>query len=112
MTTQKELLASFGAHGGRHGDLLIVPVETIPTGLNIQKDNILAHGEQGNEHRLVNGQVTMYAGSDDKKYFEVKGECELIHEQHHVENIPEGKYELINEREFEPFTEEINKVRD
>jgi len=112
MTTRKELLVSFKAHGGRHGDLMIVPVDSIPKGLKIQTDNILAHGENGHEHRLVGGQVTMYAGSDDKKYVEVKAECELVHEEHKTEQIPEGNYELINEREFEPFTEEINKVRD
>ena len=99
----------------RHGDLLIRAVPEIPSGLTKQADTILALGEAtGHHHRLVNGQATVYADSNGKKYFEVAEEegCELVHEEHKPIEIPKGNYEVVIEKEYEPFTEAIRTVAD
>ncbi len=112
MITTKQIKDSVKLHGSRNGDLRFKPVSTIPSGLTKSTDNVVAYGEATNHaHRLV-GAATVYQGEGDKTYFEVNGECEIQHEDHKPYPLPVGKFEIVNEREYEPFTEAIKKVQD
>jgi hypothetical protein len=102
----------------RHGDLLIVKVDTIPAGLKLT-NNVLAYGETtGHKHRLT-GQVEVFDNTDHRlmgtvptKYFQALEPQELVHEEHKPIHIEEGMYAVIHEREFDFFEQEIRRVRD
>jgi len=99
----------------RHGDVFLKPVESFPTGIQQLDTNILAFGEAtGHDHRVVNGQATVYAakGETEAKYVKVTEDSELVHQEHETIDVPTGSYEIVHEREYSPFEEEIKRVQD
>ena len=101
----------------RHGDLLVRSIGSIPAGLSAQENTVLAYGEATNHaHRLVEGQVTVFTGTGkeaEKKYFKVaQGGAKLVHQEHKTIDIPQGQYEVLNEREYSPFDDAIRAVQD
>ena len=103
----------------RHGDLFIRQISELPSGLKAQENTVLAYGEATNHsHQLVQGQACVYSatGSDTegKKYFEVtsKGGAKLVHQEHKTIDIPQGQYEVLNEKELNPFDEAVRRVQD
>jgi len=106
----------------RQGDLLIKRVNQVPTiSLKTIVGAELARGEAtGHTHQLVgNGRIQLYVveGMSEPSYFAVQ-ELEvplaerLVHNEHSAIEIPEGTYEIIREREENPFKGIIQQVRD
>ena len=94
----------------RHGDVDIIPISEIPKEAKVQKDNVVMHGESGHEHKLHHGQILVH---NNVKYIKSENEqTYLIHEEHKKIPIPKGLYEIKQEVEFDPYTEELTKVRD
>lgn len=48
----------------------------------------------------------------DKLFFEVTGNAVITHEEHDPIVLDEGKYLRINQVEVDPFTKELQKVKD
>lgn len=99
----------------RHGDVFLKPVESFPTGIQVLDTNILAFGEAtGHDHRVIGGQAVVYAakGETEAKYVKVTEDSELVHQEHEALNVPTGNYEIVHEREYSPFEEEIKRVQD
>lgn len=95
----------------RHGDLMICKISEIPNDAKKVETNVLAYGEvTGHKHQLL-GQVQMFE-HNGQKFFELEQNTDLVHEEHKPIKISKGKYQVINEREFDPFAEEIQKVLD
>ncbi len=93
----------------RHGDLLIKQVKKIPEYAQQLSTNIIAHGENGNTHKL-HGSHQVYGTHSSQNYrvieptyFQAKEEISLKHEEHSTLKISKGNYGIIQEREFEPF---------
>jgi hypothetical protein len=97
----------------RHGDLRGKKIDKIPFGAKKLGGDILAHGENGHEHKFV-GNVQMYASPTGQqvKYFEALEESKLVHEEHNTIPIEKGYYELVHEREFSPADEMTRQVID
>lgn len=99
----------------RHGDLLIRQIDKLPQGLVKSTDkNVLAFGEvTGHSHRLTIPEcVVLQEPKTMKKFINLNQETELIHEEHDTIQIPKGLFEVVNEREFDPFEQEIKQVLD
>ena len=86
----------------RHGDLLIKQVKKIPESATQLSTNIIAHGENGNTHKL-HGSHQVYETPDNQILFTAEQDVSLKHEEHSTLKIKEGNYVIIREREFEPF---------
>lgn len=112
MITPEQIKASIKSNGSRNGDLRIKPIDSFPTGLKKSTENVLAYGEATNHAHVLVGAAQVYNGEGDKTYFEVTGDCQVTHEDHKPYPLPVGKFEIVNEREYEPFTEAIKKVQD
>ena len=86
----------------RHGDVIIKAVREIPLGAVKQSCCVLALGEvTGHSHRIESG-AALWA-FEDKRYLEVQKELAcLVHEEHKALEIPQGTYEIIIQREYEP----------
>ena len=93
----------------RHGDLLIRQVAKIPESTTQLSTSIIAHGENGNTHKL-HGSHQVYGTHSSQNYrvieptyFQAKEEISLKHEEHSTLKIEKGNYVIIQEREFNPF---------
>ncbi len=99
----------------RHGDLLFKQIDVLPSGLKALDNDIVAFGEAtGHHHKLIGGQATVYEAKDnsEKRYVEVKQTSQLTHQEHKTIEVPKATYEIVNEQEYEPFKEAIQRVAD
>lgn len=94
----------------RHGDLLIKEVKKIPK-LPKLKTNILAFGEVTGHHHSLSGKSQVF-GEGQPQYLIVEQEAELVHQEHKPILIGKGAYQIIREREYNPFEKEIRQVQD
>lgn len=99
----------------RQGDLLFKLVQWIPES-NSQKidGDVVAHGENGHQHKAKGGSVQLYADLEDPNqisYVDVKQKTVMEHEEHNKIDLPKGKYAVVHEREYDPFAEEGQKIR-
>jgi len=114
----------------RHGDMIIFRVDGL-NGNKMSKNKkklVVGLGEvTGHSHDVValedSEVIGMYDGDVeitendlaemDRLYFEVTGSGAVItHEEHKPIYLEAGKYLRINQVEFNPFTQELEKVRD
>lgn len=101
------------------GDVVLKPVNTIPTGGKVIESKILAYGEtSGHVHQLVGDcEVTEI---DGRMYVDAKGALILqhVHEgtttkaDHEPFTVPEGLYQVVIQREFDPYERAARKVMD
>lgn len=115
----------------RQGDVLLVPVSEIPSGLKSRKDKktILAYGEvSGHHHRFEGDKVTSFykegdsmtmsggtalrGSRTDVEFISVpKGGADLVHEEHDTISVPAGDYRIVRQREFSVL-EGVRRVAD
>ena len=104
----------------RHGDVVLLEVDEIPSGLREDKEKILARGEAtGHHHKVLDGAVVM-RGFNDECYLDVqKKVAKIVHQEHgdqvghltyRFKDIPEGRYKVIIKREYRHGEETL--VRD
>jgi hypothetical protein len=102
----------------RHGDLLIRGIEKLPEGLVKVKSNIVAEGEfTGHNHTIVADKAVVLTDKTGKKYLDLSllsgRSVTITHPEHKSIEIPCKKYyEVIIEREFDPFENKIRQVKD
>jgi len=94
----------------RQGDILLKEIKQIPKGLK-KKDNILAYGEvTGHKHKLV-GNARVLIDNNGRQFIDVVESSDLQHEEHHNLVVDIGKYEIIQQREYD-VVEGIRQVMD
>jgi len=86
----------------RHGDLLIRQIKKIPESATQLSTSIIAHGENGNTHKL-HGSHQVYEMPDKQILFEAKQDLSLKHQEHSMLKISKGNYVVVHEREHNPF---------
>ena len=87
----------------RHGDLLIRQIDKIPESATQLSTNIIAHGENGNTHKIQGGSHQVYETPDKQILFEAKQDLTLKHQEHNMLKISKGNYVVVHEREYNPF---------
>lgn len=92
-----------------HGDVDILPIESIPDDAKLSKSDLVMHGENGHSHIIHNGQILLSQG---RKFIKSSSNTYLVHEEHRKTSIPEGIFEVLIEQDFDPFRETIMRVRD
>ena len=97
----------------QQGDV-IIKTSTLKQGkklnhLCLQKSDVSNHS-----HQITRGDAILYSTQDkEKQILVVKSkEAHLTHEEHKPIIIPKGKYLVYNVKEYDPFEEEIRRVRD
>lgn len=102
----------------RQGDVLIVPVEKLPSELTPVKREagraVLAHGElTGHAHAIANKRATLFRDPKlNEMFMLVEGDkpVALKHDEHKTIDVPPGRYKVIRQREYSP--EAIRNVAD
>ena len=97
----------------RQGDVLLKEIVDIPQDTTKAKHNILAFGEvTGHKHQLLSNQIVVLEDKSAQKYVQLQQKTILRHEEHNAIEIDLGNYQVIIEREFNPFEGEIRQVMD
>ena len=86
----------------RHGDLLLRQVDEIPESAQQLSTNIIAHGENGNTHKL-HGSHQVYETTDKQILFTANQDVSLKHQEHNTLKISKGNYVVVHELEYNPF---------
>lgn len=100
----------------RQGDVLIVPVKTLPKGRAEVKSGVpgrvvLAYGEVTGHHHSIEKEDATLTEFEGATYLEVaEALADLEHQEHSTIQIPKGKYRVIRQREYTP--EAIRNVAD
>ena len=97
----------------RQGDVLVIPVNSIPTDLKQTKRVTLALGEVTGHHHTIHDGATGYASDVDAlvDYIEVTApSADLTHQEHSTIPIPAGTYKVVKQVEYTPA--ELRNVRD
>lgn len=104
----------------RQGDVLIIPVASIPkTTTIVDRENglvILAHGEvTGHHHAIAEPDVQLVtSGQADelRMWLSITSDdpVDLTHQEHNTITLPPGNYEVRRQREYAP--EQIRQVQD
>jgi len=97
----------------RHGDLLIRECEK-KEGVVAKKDNVVAYGKfTGHHHTMVADKPIVYTDSKGVTYIDCSaGSTVITHPEHKEIELSPAFYEVIIEREFDPFEGKINQVKD
>jgi hypothetical protein len=96
----------------RQGDVLIVPIEKLPTDMEpVAREGrsvVLSQGEAtGHAHAIRDTRATLFRDLKLATIFMlVSGEepIALEHEEHDTIAIPPGKYSIVRQREYIPNT--------
>lgn len=102
----------------RQGDILIIPVASLPKQLkSVPREAgriVLAHGEvTGHAHAIADKRASLFADPELAKIFlQVSGDAPvaLDHDEHDTIELPPGNYRVIRQREYSP--EAIRNVAD
>ncbi len=88
----------------RHGDVLIAPVEDVPTEAKPRPGLILAQGEiTGHAHRIeTDAKAELYEGGQQLFLRVLGGPARVVHEEHNVIELPPGAYRVWRQREYDP----------
>ena len=102
----------------QQGDVTYERVDTLPSGLKPVKARsgsfILADGEvTGHAHRIDEcPEVDLFEDENGTLFMSVKKDVALTHEEHGTHTVKPGAYKIGRVKEVDPFTEEIDEVRD
>lgn len=98
----------------RQGDVLLIPVRSIPRSATAQKTKgriVLAHGEvTGHAHTVDAHQATLSIAEGGVTYLTVEQLTEVQHQEHAPVTLQPGKYKVVRQREYTP--EAIRNVAD
>lgn len=99
----------------RQGDWLFKPSQAVPDGLHQIKSNVVGEGEgTGHLHQFTTGQVVLYANSkgETEAVEVVSDKATLTHPEHGPIEFEKGLYCTRKEIDYNPFTEEMQRVKD
>lgn len=98
---------------GRHGDLDIFEVDSLPENKQPLKGNVLQPGEHtGHAHTLVAERSKVFQLNTGERAF-ITGKPGKIQHQEHVERpIPAGNFLVKQELYVDPIGETVKKVQD
>lgn len=97
----------------RQGDVLIKPIDKIPSTAKLVKNNILAYGEvTGHSHKIIGDGATCFADGDGElpDYVATSQDVKVAHDEHSA--LPIYRRENVVVRQSEFVDGAIKNVRD
>ncbi len=96
----------------RQGDILVREVAKVPGEAQKQLDNVIAVGEAtGHKHELLSGESCIFE-KKNSKFLVLLDDTDLIHPEHDTIKLPTGKFEIVREREYDPYEKLSRTVMD
>ncbi|MGH7238980.1 MAG: hypothetical protein ACREHG_02825 [Candidatus Saccharimonadales bacterium] len=102
----------------RQGDILLKKIDKIPSSAKETKNKVVAEGE-GHHSHVVTQEVQVFV-SDESMYLAVNKAGRLEHvvagtttpAEHKVIDLPAGNYQVVVQKEYDPFEKIIRQVQD
>jgi hypothetical protein len=94
----------------RHGDLYLESINEIPEGVVQRKTGIILEGTATGHSHVLNGGLVFE--KDDAIYLQAGDSATVTHEEHNLINLPEGRYSVTRQREYDPYAQVIRNVLD
>ncbi len=96
----------------RQGDVLLVPVTSVPEGLKSDRPQkcILAYGEVTGHHHSIDADAADWWKDGEQQYVSVKEPTTLDHQEHGPCELEARPYKVVRQREYTP--EAIRNVAD
>jgi hypothetical protein len=89
----------------RQGDVILKRIKSVPEEAKEEKVKkiVLAYGEvTGHSHQIAEGKARLFK-YDEKTYLSVTSPyAALKHEEHREIQLPEGDYEVVIQKNYEP----------
>lgn len=103
----------------RQGDVLIRQIDEIPANAQPAETNVVAVGEGHHDH-VVYGDAQVLETPEKSLYISVNSEGVLEHNHtgsrnkadHDAITLPPGNYEVVLQRQYNPYEKAIERVRD
>lgn len=95
----------------QQGDVILEQVPKVPENAAKIKGNVLAKGEATGHAHVIQGQVQLYS-MDEILYALVGDNATLVHEEHGMQVVSPGAYEVRKVREWDYLQEESRAVVD
>jgi hypothetical protein len=99
----------------RHGELLLCEIDAIPDGAVVKKSSVVATGKTGHDHTIKGGQILeCNTPGGTSSYLDITHAGATIdHEEHGPILLQPGeKYEVIRQREHDPYADATRQVAD
>ena len=97
----------------QQGDVLIVPINGISAEVTKKKDNIVAEGEvTGHMHEVIGEGVEVFCDKDGNMFVSAPKGGTITHQEHHKIELPVGEFKIGIVRQYDPLTDEVNRVKD
>ena len=88
----------------RHGDILLVPVPSVPQDARREDRNgnlVVAQGEAtGHSHRIEDERAERWLTSRREAFLVLPVAAEIRHEEHRTLTLPPGTYRVVRQREY------------
>lgn len=102
----------------RQGDILLKKIDRIPAYAKLTKNKVIAEGE-GHHSHIVDEETEVFV-SDESMYLVVNKAGRLEHvvngtrtfAEHLPIDLPAGNYEVVRQKEFDPYEKIIRQVQD
>lgn len=89
----------------RHGEVLLLKIDTLPDGLIKSNTNVFMVGSHGHNHSIDNGELYLQQDGTTHGYL-VANNTSLIHPEHSPNvgdaKIEDGIYQIIKQQEYTP----------
>lgn len=90
----------------RHGEIGLLKIDSLPTGLELSNTKIIMTGSHGNNHSIDNGELYFTTENNFAFGYLVAKDTSLYHPEHKDETgkvkIEDGIYQLIKQNEYTP----------
>jgi hypothetical protein len=100
----------------RHGENLLLPVDTIQGKAKKYKTYIVGHSETGHHHVLESTAPFDVVVTDEELYLTLFEPANLVHkkttDKHNTLIVAPGKYKVIRKSEYDPWQQVIREVFD
>jgi len=111
-------LKEFGERAIRHGEALLVPIDSLPAKAKLKKtckEFVVAHSETGHHHVLTAPRLRVYE-LDNELYLDVEKVGQLDHqkttEKHATKVVQPGFYKIQIKKAYDYFQKKMTQVRD
>ena len=95
----------------RHGEILLTQVDSIPGEAVARKSSVVATGKSGHDHFLVGGKIME---TQDGVYLDIThAGAKIDHDEHGgIELGKGGRFQVITQKQFDPYAQVAMAVQD
>ena len=100
------------------GDVTFSRIDKLPDNLKPHKTPVLVEGEAtGHCHSVLESDLdipgnNIFIDEGGKLFIENETEVKIVHQEHGTTTLPPGSWLIDQQQEYDPFEEQIHKVRD